>query len=265
MIQKKEIKLSEYSLIFLTILLFTTSCVTNRKIQYLQEADSIHVPAYSVVERPYYEIQAGDELYINVVPFDPELRETFTMDDPNARTNGDMEASLNLQSYPVFKDGSIDYPTIGKVQMAGLNIREAWQRMDSLLVGPVFPAAKVTVKLINNYVSLVGDVKRPGKYIIYKENLNIFQALALGGDISTFGDRTSVRIVRHTPTQTYIKTFDLRSDEIMNSEYYYIQPNDVIYVSKIKGQFFGMDSFADFVSLISGSLSILVISLTLWK
>ncbi len=176
-----------------------------------------------------------------------------------------MEAILNLQSYPVFKDGTIDYPSVGTVHVAGLNIREAWQLMDSLLVGPIFNEGKVTVKLINNYVSLVGDVKRPGKYIIYKENMNIFQALALGGDISTFGDRATVRIVRHAPNQTYVKTFDLRSDEILNSEFYFIQPNDVIYVSKIRGQFFGMDSFADFVSLISGSLSILVISLSLWK
>lgn len=265
MIYKKESKILEMSLMFLTFLILGTSCVTNKKIQYLQEADGEDVPVYEVADQQYYIIQPGDELYIDVVPFDPELRETFSLDKGGSSSGGDMEALLNLQSYPVYKDGTVDYPMIGRVYLAGLTTREARARMDSLLVGPLFNEAKVTVKLINNYVSLVGDIKRPGRYIIYKENLNIFQALALGGDISTFGDRATVRIVRHKSSKTYVQTFDLRSDEILDSEFYFVQPNDVIYVSKIKGQFFGMDSFTDFVSLISGSLSILVVSLSLWN
>ncbi len=239
------------------------SCVTNRKTQYLQEVDNERIPGYSKVELEYYKIQPGDELYIQLTPFDPEVREVFNMDQSRTTTSGDIEAILNLQSYPVYQDGNIDFPIIGKVQMAGLTVRDARSKMDSLLIGKLFSDGEVKVKLINNYVSLVGDVKKPGKYIIYKENLNIFQALALGGDIATFGDRSEVRIVRHTPDQILVKTFDLRSEEILSSEFYFIQPNDVIYVRRIKGQFFGMDSFTDFVSLVSGSLSVLALSLTI--
>ncbi len=240
-----------------------SSCVTNKKTQYLQSVDENNVPEYEVVEQASYQIQAGDELYIQVSPFDPEMKEMFSLD--KGRTSfSDAEAMLHLQSYTVYQDGNIDYPLIGRIPLAGLTAREARDRMDSLLIGSFFNEAEVTVKLVNNYVSVVGDVKKPGKYSIYKDNLNIFQALAMAGDVSTFGDRSTVRIIRHKPDKTFVKTFDLRSEEILGSEYYYIQPNDVIYVSRIKGQFFGMDSFTDFVSLVSGSLSILALSVTLW-
>lgn len=261
--RKKHSNLAQIQLMLL-VSIFLSSCVTNKKIEYLQMADGDKVQQYEMAGHDYYRIQAGDELYIDVNPFDPELKETFSIE--NARVSfSEAEAMLNLQSFTVYSDGCIDFPMLGKIEMSGLTTREARSKMESLLIGTFFNEAKITVKLVNNYVSVIGDVKRPGKFVIYKEDLNIFQALAMAGDVSTFGDRANVRIVRHTPQKTYIENFDLRSQDIITSKYYYVQPNDVIYVSRIKGQFFGMDSFTDFVSLVSGSLSILALSFSLWK
>ena len=103
--------------------------------------------------------------------------------------------------------------------------------------------AAVTVKMINNYVSLLGEVKNPGRYPIYKDRLNIFQALAMGGDLSDYSNRQKVQIIRQTTSGNLIKEFSLTDRSVMTSEFFYIMPNDVIYAMPIKGKFFQMNAF----------------------
>jgi polysaccharide export outer membrane protein len=103
--------------------------------------------------------------------------------------------------------------------------------------------AVVTVKMVNNYVSIIGEVQRPGKYPIYKDRLNIFQALAMAGDISTYGNRQKIQLIRQTPDGNTVKEFSLKDRSIIGSQFFYVMPNDVIYAPPMKGRFFRMDSF----------------------
>jgi polysaccharide export outer membrane protein len=103
--------------------------------------------------------------------------------------------------------------------------------------------ASVTVKMVNNYVSLIGEFQHPGRYLLYKERMNIFQALAMGNDLTAFGDRQKIQVIRQTNEGNIIKEFTLTDRSIMASEFFYVMPNDVIYAMPMKGKFFKMNEF----------------------
>lgn len=248
------------SILFLAIILLS-SCVTNKKIEYLQPVTNEDIPSYESFSPEAYRIQVGDELFISLMPYDADVSMIINGQGGAATTQLTTEASINLRSYNVDADGTILFPVIGKVKVTGLTTREIHELMDAKLKGVLYEEAQVIVKLVNKYVSLVGDFKRPGRYVIYKDQLNIFQAIAMGGDLTNFGNRTEIRIIRVTPEGQVVKTFDLRSEEIVHSEFFFVQPNDVIYASRIKGQFFQMDSFSDFLSTITAPITLLILVL----
>ena len=105
---------------------------------------------------------------------------------------------------------------------------------------------------------MIGDI-RSGEYYIYKENMNIFEALAMTGDLMNSGDRRHVRIIRpHGDDEPEILEFDIRSNTIIDSEYYYIYPNDVIYVARTKDSFVKVASYTGVLGLITSSVALLV-------
>ena len=152
------------------------------------------------------------------------------------------EQSADLMSYPVQEDGTIEMPYLGSVVVAGKTLNEAKVVIEALISEYVTDAA-ITVRLVNNYVSILGVVNSPGLYPIYKNRLNIFQAISLAGDLAIYGDRYLVRIIRQTLDGSEIRDFDLTDRKIVDSEYYYVLPNDVIYVKPLKGRFFALAEF----------------------
>jgi polysaccharide export outer membrane protein len=103
--------------------------------------------------------------------------------------------------------------------------------------------AVVMVKMVNNYVSLIGEVQHPGKYLIYKDRMNIFEALAMAGDLDEFSNRQKIQVIRQTSGGNQVKEFSLNDRSIMATEFYYVMPNDVIYAQPMKGKFFQLNAF----------------------
>jgi polysaccharide export outer membrane protein len=112
----------------------------------------------------------------------------------------------------------------------------------------------VEVNIIRSSFSVISDLGS-GVFTLPKEKVTIFEALAMAGDIGDFGDRSQVRIIREIEGQTLVKVFDVRSEDIINSEFYYIEPNDVIYIQRIKGQSFGINSVATTISVAATTLA----------
>ena len=112
----------------------------------------------------------------------------------------------------------------------------------------------VEVNIVSRRFSVISD-RGSGTFSIPKEKVTIYEALAMAGDIGDFGDRSKVRIVREKEGVTEVKTFDVRSDDIIHSEFYYIEPNDVIYIQRIKGQSFGINSVTTSISVVATSLA----------
>lgn len=252
----------------LTILVFAffllNGCVTNEKISYLQEyPETAMEEVYGPPET--YRIQPNDNVYIRVSTLDPRYSAFFNPSIDAGGSGGRMdESSADLLSYPVQEDGTIEVPYLGTVSVAGLTLRETKALIEELLADYVSDAA-ITVRLVNNYVSILGQVNNPGLYPIYKNRLNIFQAISLAGDVATYGDRYDVRIVRQTLEGSEVRDFDLTDKKILDSEYYYVLPNDVIYVLPMKGRFWGMAQFPWTIvfSSITATISIILLIQTL--
>lgn len=250
--------LKNFTLLVLAFLLMN-GCVTNKKITYLQDyPDSKLTVEYGPPET--YRIQPNDNIYIRVSTLDARYSDFF---NPSADFGGGGrmdESSADLLSYPVQEDGTIEIPYLGTIDVAGLTLSEAKVIIEGLLTDYVTDAS-ITIRLVNNYVSILGNVNNPGLYPIYKNRLNIFQAISLAGDVSIYGDRYDIRIVRQNLDGSEVRDFDLTDKKIVDSEYYYVLPNDVIYVKPIKGRFWGLAEFPWTVlfSSITATISIILL------
>lgn len=209
---------------------------------------------------PDYKIIQGDQLFIRLYTLDESMKDLFAafMRNNEGSNEGDRVASLGgasgsgattssasrgpLSSTPinvltVSPSGTIKIPYIGDVYVLDMTTLEA-NKVIADKFEDFSPNVKVEVNLQNRYFFVLGAL---GAKPIRMPHLSmtIFQALAQTGDMSIYGDRKKVKILRQTATGTVIKVFDIRSKDIVNSDYYYIQPNDVIYVPQLNRKFFG--------------------------
>ena len=228
-------------LITVLISCILSSCVTNKKLTYLQykgDRNDIIVP----VTPSDYKIMPFDNLFIRVVTPDPQWAAMFNTMPVATYSISVTEQSADLVSYPVDGDGYIQLPYAGRIKVAGKTLALITGDVEKVLKSYVADAA-VTVKMVNNYVSIIGEVQRPGKYPIYKDRMNIFQALAMAGDLNEFSNRRKIQLIRQTSDGNIVKQFNLTDRSIMASEYFYVLPNDVIYAMPMKGKFFQMNAF----------------------
>ncbi len=228
-------------LILVAVSLLADSCVTHRKLTYLQSKGmpDDFIPS---VTPATYKIQPYDNLFIRVITPDPKFSDMFNTMPVATYSIGVTEQSADLLSYPVDDEGFIQLPYAGKIMVAGKTLAMVTIEVEKVLKAYVADAA-ITVKMINNYVSLIGEVQRPGRYPIYKERMNIFQALAMAGDLIEYGNRQKIQVIRQTSNGNIIKEFSIRDRSIMESEFFYVMPNDVIYAQPMKGKFFQMNAF----------------------
>lgn len=225
------------------------SCITTKSNSYLQTNDKL--PQYTKAEYREYRLHPNDQLRMRVLTLNDEAYGIFN-------TGDNISSNNNSSTYRIYDDGTVDFPFLSGVKVAGLTLREAAHKIQDTLQ-TLIPDAMVKLAMANEQFYFVGEGKS-GAYSFYKERLNIFQALALVGDLKSNGDRRRIRIVRPDPEGGLpeIREFDLRSESIIDSEYYYIYPNDVIYVSSIKGNFFKVENYSSTVGTLSTSLSFLV-------
>jgi len=217
-----------------------SSCVTNKKLIYLQSEGARE--EFIAITPATYIIQPYDNLFIRVVTPDPKWSDMFNTMPATIPSISLNELSADMLSYSVDDDGSIELPYAGRFIVAGKTLNMIKAELDNALKNLVADAV-VTVKIVNNYVSVIGEVQRPGRYPIYKDRLNIFQALAMAGDLGTYSDRQKIQVIRQTPEGNMVKEFSLKNRSIIGSQFFYVMPNDVIYAPPIKGRFFQMNAF----------------------
>ncbi|MGM9837411.1 MAG: polysaccharide biosynthesis/export family protein [Paludibacteraceae bacterium] len=229
--------------------LLLTGCYTHRSIGLLQEPTKGNkLPVYDTAHYEPYRIRVNDEIIYRLITLDKTISKTLT-------TN--QNATSYANAYRVYSDGSIDVPFLKPVHIAGLTEKEAQDTLRAAF-REIIPDADVKLALYNKYFTVIGDIN-PGEYYIYKDKLNIFQALAMTGDLMNSGDRKHVRIIRpRDGAEPEVLEFDIRTNSIIDSKYYYVYPNDVIYVARTKDSFFKMASYTGFLGLITSSISLLV-------
>ena len=240
-----------------------SSCVTSRKVNYMQEPDR-QIPSYAdTLSFEDYKLRVDDRLFVYVYSLDEKITSLY-----NSGMNGQymrqqmggnsMYGSNELYTYLVDNEGNIDFPTIGKVQVLGLTTREVKRKLEDELSQllkdiPGYQTISVEVNIVQRSFSIIGA--QSGRYAINREKMTIFEALAMAGDLGEFSDRSQIKLVREKDGVTTIKTFDVRSKDIINSEFYYIEPNDIIYIRQIPGKSFGINSAGTAVGVVASTIS----------
>jgi polysaccharide export outer membrane protein len=184
----------------------------------------------------------------------------ITLDETMSKMLGTNNVSAYGQyanSYRVHQDSTIDIPFLRPVKLAGLTEEEAQDTLRAAF-REMIQDAEVKLALYNKYFSVVGDA-HSGQYYIYKERMNIFQALAMTGDVMNSGDRRHIRIIRPRDggQEPEVLEFDMRTNSIIDSKYYYVYPNDVIYVARTKDSFYKVPTYSGFIGLITSSVALL--------
>ena len=237
-------------IVFALMAVCLSSCYSHRVIGYLQEPTKQNkLPQYDSVAYEPYHIRINDEIIYRLITMDETMSKMLG-------TNNNISTQY-ANSYRVQADGTIDLPFLEPLRIVGLTEAQA---QDSLRAAfrTIIPDADVKLALYNKYFSVVGDA-HAGQYYIYKEKMNIFQALAMTGDVMNSGDRRHIRIVRPKDfaQEPEVLEFDIRTNSIIDSKYYYVYPNDVIYVARTKNSFYTVQSYAAFTGLITSSVALL--------
>jgi polysaccharide export outer membrane protein len=259
-------KLLAFKLFCLSIIGLTLfSCVPQAKMKYLQDKEGDTARYEFQTLKPEYTIKPGDYLYVRVLSLDQKSNELFATIAGSAAANYNMnitDQNLYLTSYWVNDSGYIDFPLFGKIEAAGLTINEMQQVMNKE-VAEIIIGASVVVKLVMYNISMLGEVKSPGKYPIYNNRINVFEALAMANDLTAFANRSRVQIIRTEGTKTNVVVFDLLNKDILSSPYYYLQPNDIIYVEPLKEKTWRYETFPYALAL--STISLVLVVLTFFK
>lgn len=253
-------------ILFVFGLLFS-SCIPQKDLTYLQteeqtNTDSLVLP----LNREIYLIQVNDILNITVRSYDPKMAAAFnTISTERMQVNGG-EVFFYLTGYTVDVDGAIYLPVIGRVEVVGLTTSEIRDLLNQKLELYFQSEALLTsVQLSGIRFSVIGEVKRPGKYTIYQNQANIFEALAMAGDVNVYGIRNEIQIIRQYPEGVRLINLDLTEIDVLSDPNYMIQPNDIINVKPLPQRSWGIGEtgFSTFVQSLSIISSVLLIAISL--
>jgi polysaccharide export outer membrane protein len=205
-------------------------------------------------------VKAGDYLYIQIITLDPKSLSLFSS---QAQASSSMtqttDQSVYLNSYEVEPDGKIEFPFLGRVEVAGLTIEQVRDKLQQR-AGEYYQNATVSVKQVNFNITLLGELARPGQYKVYQKRVSIFDAIGMAGDITNFGNRQNVILVRQTESGAQSHRLDLSSKKIIESEYFFLRPNDMVYVEPLKEKTFAFEAFPYAIILSSISTTILILT-----
>jgi polysaccharide export outer membrane protein len=264
---KKYIYLNIF--LFLTFVIALSSCVSQKQIAYFQkgvnESDTLNV-AQAYVPK----VQPGDILSIYVSSLNPQASSFFnpysttpiTGTDAgvgtNSITNSQQLTQPSAPGFLVDPEGRIELPLIGNIKVTGLTTTEARDtiknRLKTYLKEPT-----VNVRFLNYKISVMGEVARPSVYVISNEKVTLPEALSLAGDITIFGKRDNVLIIRDNNGKKEFGRIDLTTRDLYHSPYYYLHSNDVVYVEPSKGRVAQTDKTYQVLPIILSALSFLSI------
>ena len=225
-------------------ILLLSACVSPKNVAYIQNSDTFAADRSAFLYEAH--IMPKDVLTITVNTVNPEISAPFNLTvSPtlgNASTGSQTVSSTRaLQTYLVSNDGTISFPVLGTLKVGGLSKAECEQLIHDRIVrylnGKEDPV--VTVRMANYKISVLGEVARPGMFTVGNEEINIFEALALAGDLTIYGVRDRVKLIRKDADgKRNVYTLNLNDINIINSPCYYLQQNDVVYVepNKVKAR-----------------------------
>jgi len=209
------------------------SCATPQDVVYFQDAGQYKI--YKNVEPYEVFIHQDDLLSIMVNSKETEVALPFNMPMVNYYVGGETYGQQRLLGYLVDKEGNIDFPVLGKLHVEGLSRNELRDLVKKRLIDEgQLKEPIVSVNFLNFKVSVQGEVNRPGSFNITGERITLLEALSMAGDLTIYGRRDRVAVIREAQGKRTILYHDLTSTEVFNSPCYFLQQNDIVYVEPNK-------------------------------
>jgi polysaccharide biosynthesis/export protein len=249
-------------LMLVFIIALFSSCVSQKDVTYFQALNKdADLQKIELLNKYINYLQPGDILSIVVNSLSPEATAMFNpyADFQVTRSQtGQSNAPQAATGYMVDEEGNIALPLVGKIKVSGLSTKDATdfisKKLEQFLVFPT-----VNVRIINFKVSILGEVARPSVYTIPNERVTLPEAIGLAGDLTIFGKRNNILIIRETDGKREFGRVSLNSRELFTSPFYYLRSNDVIYVEPVKGRITTSDRAIQLAPIILSSLSLLTI------
>ncbi len=237
--------------ITLTSVLFT-SCITQKQVMLLQDKNSKEIKtSFENKKKTEYQIQSGDYLYIRIYSLDPKTSKFFQTDMPTLMN----PTYLYLNSYMVDDEGYINFSFVDRMFVKGMTLDEVKKKIQKTL-NEFFNETTVVVKLVNFQISVMGEVGSPGTFTIDRDQINIFQALAMAGGMKDFSNINKVTLVRQTLKGSDIHYVDLSDKNILESDYFYLMPNDIVYVEPRNSKTYLFNTFP--YGIVFGTISLVL-------
>jgi len=248
---------------------FTTSCVSNKKIAYFQDiqtVDQAQLENATKFTEPI--IQPDDILSINVFTLNPQSGSIVNQAASNTILGGGANTAVAAQQVSGFlvdRNGEVELSLIGKVKVAGLTTYQARELIREK-AAIVYKEPNVQLRFANFKVSVLGEVNAPSAYTLPNEKVTVLDALSLAGDLTIYGKRENVLIVRDNNGQKEFARLDLNSSKVFESPYYYLRQNDVVYVEPNKRKVSASNSAQiQTVGVIASVISVIVLAISSFK
>ncbi|MFZ4400111.1 MAG: polysaccharide biosynthesis/export family protein [Bacteroidales bacterium] len=231
----KSINKKNSLIVLFSILVVFSSCTSQKKLIYLQQkVNSINENNVYLNKSLDYHLRSNDILFVKIFSINPENSDFFNGGSASASLyQFQNEVGIYLNSYNVSDSGFINFPISGNIYVKGLTVSDAQKEVQKALA-KYLKEATVVVKLANYRVSIIGDVERPGVYYFYQDKVNILEAIAKAGDLTPYGNRYRVMLIRKTDAGDKVSMIDLTDRNLLNKEEFFILPNDIIYIEPNK-------------------------------
>src|SRR6185369_3008855 len=224
-----------FALRLLLLAFLISSCYYNKRLVYLQDKNfSEDKPTLVENKRTPYQLQPADILSVQIKSSaEKELSGMFNISTTNMMMAN--PGTLFLEGYSIDASGKITMPMLGELMVKGLTIEEA-QQVIKTNANQYFNNPIVIVKLISFKVTVLGEVKNPGYYYVYNNQATALEALGMAGDLTNFGNRKNVKLLRQKASSTEVVLLDLTNADLLKSEYFFLKPGDVLYVEPLKAR-----------------------------
>ena len=213
--------------------LFLSSCVTHEELLNFNQGEAFPATPIAITNLPQLQIQPDDLLSIRIKTLELEAAEPFNVDPPGVNNLNVNSTMRPLVGYLVTREGTIDFPMLGTIEVIGLTTDELRDTLKEKLV-PFLNDPVVMVRFLNFRVTVLGEVATPNTFFVGNERMTILDALGQAGDITPYGNRTNVLVIREQNGQRQTTRLNLQDRNIFESPFFYLQQNDVVYVEPMK-------------------------------
>ena len=230
--------------IYILLFLFTfSSCITNRDLEYIRSSKEIKKVK---ANKQDYLLQQGDLISVQISTTTQQQHDFFNKE--NTSNSQLMIQNPYLYGYIINEEGNLDLPSLGKVKAAGFTLRELENVIKNIAVS-YFESPVIKLNIINFEITILGEVNKPGTFKIIDPEVNILYALSLSGDMTQFGNRRKVKVIRNENELNRVFYVDLTKKEVLNNSDFMLQPHDIIYVATLNKKFYAFNNITNVVSM----------------